>query len=58
MKGYGRLLLMIVAGLSGIGCTPVQDPWVSGDQYAQERQRGAAQAAALQERLTRVQTDR
>jgi hypothetical protein len=52
------------AGLAGLvvwglaACTRVQDPWVSGDQYARERERPAAQADALRQRLLRVQTDR
>jgi hypothetical protein len=58
MTGNWRVLLVGLA-LSGVtACTQVQDPWVSGSQYAQERQRTAEQSRELRQRVWTVQTDR
>jgi hypothetical protein len=54
-----RLVLMGLVLAGACACTQhVQDPWVSGNQYAQERHRSAAQQDALRQRLFTVQQDR
>jgi hypothetical protein len=54
-----RLLVGALMLVSACGCTRhVQDPWVSGDQYAAERNRSPAQEEELRQRLFRVQQDR
>jgi hypothetical protein len=54
-----RVLLGGIALVSACACThQVQDPWVSGNQYAQERHRSAAQEDELRQRLFTVQQDR
>lgn len=56
-----KLALSATIALLGAGCTDqtyVQEPWVSGDQFAQERQRTQEQAKALDHRLVYTQNDR
>jgi hypothetical protein len=44
--------------LGGCGQTHVQDPWVSDQQFAGERERLAQTAAELRQRARRIQQDR
>jgi hypothetical protein len=54
-----RMFVGALALVSACACThQVQDPWVSGNQYAQERHRSAAQEDELRQRLFTVQQDR
>ncbi len=57
-KEWPKVLVAMLVAVGAVACDPVQDPWVSGDQFAAERQRSAAQADELRQRMTNVQTDR
>ena len=57
-----RPVSLALAGLGlllGIGCDPIQEPWLrSPDQLEAERARPPEAQVALQHRLRAVQTDR
>jgi hypothetical protein len=52
--------VLVLAAASLVGCdqTHVEDPWVSGDQFADERERSNECAELLRQRLRTVQQDR
>ena len=58
MGGQWRILLVLTALAATSACDPIQEPWVTGEQYAQERQRSDEVAEELRQRLRRVQQDR
>lgn len=52
------LLLAAVAAMILAGCTPIDEPWDSTDQFKQERTRSVEQQRALQERAMQGETER
>ena len=59
MSRHWQSILTVVALLLAAGCSPVNEPWVRGDdQLKQERARSAEAFVELRERLAYTQNDR
>lgn len=58
MSEAQRISLLLVVIGAATACQPIQEPWVSGGQYAEERTRTPEVADELRRRIKTVQQDR
>ena len=57
MDTWHRIALVALSLLL-LSCTKISEPWVRGDQYADERDRSAQEMKQLRDRLATSQIDR